>query len=224
MCVAVDVEGYRHRGVDGQRRTQADLVALLDTTWRAAGGVDRQPKGDGEVAVLHAGADHSAVLTDLATHLRAGLAALPGRPLRLRVAAHVGHVEPGANGFVGHAVVRTCRMVDSAALRAALAAHPAAQLALMISDPVLEDVVGRERHRLRTADFRPVDVRDPAKSFAARAWIQVPGTVAPAPEPPADPPRFRVDVAAGGRVGAIVQVGEVRGGLVLPPLPELPAP
>lgn len=219
LCVAVDIEGYRHRSLTGQRRAQADLVSLLDAMWRDVGRAERQARGDGEVAVAPAGADHSSTLSQVATVLRSGLGALDDggeRRLRLRVAAHVGHVEAGANGFVGLAVVRTCRMLDSAPLRAALDEHPAAHLALMVSEPVLEDVVSRELHLLRAADFRAVDVREPAKSFVSRAWIHVPdGPAAPAEAPADHGARFRVDVAPGGHVGTIVQVGELHGGIDL---------
>lgn len=212
LCLAVDVEDYSGRTVPGQELVQADLAHLLDGAWHPLR-ADRQASGDGEVAVAAADVDPSAALSHLAGHLVDGLAALQaaGRRQRLRVAAHVGHVEAGANGFVGHAVVRTCRMVGSAPLRRCLDEHPGANLALMVSEPVWEDVVAPEVHALRAADFRPVDVRDPAKAFTARAWVHVPGVAGSRTGPGrTSVAGLSVQVAEGGVVGQIVQIGELR--------------
>lgn len=227
LCLAVDIEGYSRRSVPRQRSAQSELRELLDHTWRELPG-DRQPNGDGEVTLAPSGADDAAVLGHVIGTLRDGLRRIAGDdPPRLRLAAHAGHAEIGANGFVGHAVVRACRMVDSSALRRALADHPDAGLAVMVSETLYEDAVCREGGGLRATDFRAVEVAELGKGFVTRGFVHVPRTGAVAVdqggaiEP--DGPRFRVEVAAGGHVGTVVQVAHWHGSINLR-LPGPPGP
>jgi hypothetical protein len=220
LCVAVDVEGYSRRPVSGQRAIQVSLARTLGSMWQGLP-VDLQVNGDGAVGVASAEVDPAVALPELLQRLSTE----SERPddddrIRLRVAAHAGHVEQGANGFVGNAVVRTCRLLDSAVLRTALGEHTHAALALLLSDSLYEDVVGHGRGGLMPADFIAVRVADARKSFGADAHLHIPGVrlaAAPADTGPAQSPTFRVDVAGGGRVGTVVQIGELHGGLALPP-------
>lgn len=229
LCVAVDVEAYRSRTVPQQRAVQQALAALARSVWAGVGGV-HQPNGDGAVTVVTGDPDEAEVLATVLQRFHTGLAeindeitaAATTRRIRLRLAAHTGHVETGANGFVGHAVVRTCRLLDSTVLRHALVDHPAADLAVLVSETLHEDVVSQESHGLHPETFRRVEIVEPGKEFRSHGYLLVPGTVAvpPATRSPAPGPvQFRVDVAAGGQVGNVVQAGEVHDGihLHLPP-------
>jgi hypothetical protein len=209
LCLAVDTPDDSRRSIPEQRRAQQGLRRVLDAAW-AGLGADRQPNGDGEIALAPPGIDEATALGAVVVRLQEALEKV--EQLRLRVAAHAGHVEQGANGFVGHAVVRACRLVGAQALRRALAGHPDDRLALLVSDSLYEDAVSRD-DVLHARTFEPVDVTDPAKGFAARAYLHVPGRERGASAPLVRESRFRVDVGPGGRVGSVVQVGEWRGDL-----------
>jgi hypothetical protein len=229
LCVAVDLEGYSRRSHAGQEHAQDVLRTLLDIVWQrvAPGAVERQPNGDGEVAVL----DETvgvAVVPELLRLLRNGLRrANPDdrgcERFRLRVAADHGPAGRARNGFAGDAVVRACRLLDSGPARDALHTRPGSDLAVVLSGSLFDTLAADPgaRAALPAAEFVPVRIVDPAKSFAAPAWVHA-GPPLPAPRGGAAPgpamsagDAMRVEVADGGQVGAIVQVRELRGGLVL---------
>jgi hypothetical protein len=147
-------------------------------------GLDRinwiiQQGGDGELAILPPGTSETTVVTRLTPtvdrllreHNR-GLA--PQARVRLRVALHEGLVHlDGANGYPGEAVVTVSRLVDAPPLKAALRALPGANVALIVSDRIYQDVV-RHYHDLRPERFREVSVCLPDKGFETQAWIFVP--------------------------------------------------
>ncbi len=64
-------------------------------------------------------------------------------------------------------------MLDSRVLKAALAAAPAAQLALAVSATVFNDVIGEAYTTIEPQEFREVRIAE--KEYAGRAWIRVPG-------------------------------------------------
>lgn len=210
LCVAVDVEGYSRSTVPGQRHTQAALRGVLDAAW-AGRAVDRQPNGDGEVALVAADVDEADVLAHVVRSMDTGARAAG---LRLRLAAHAGLAALGHNGFIGHAVVRTCRMLDSAVLRRALAEHRGPGAVAMVSESLYEDVVALDRAELAAREFRPVDITGPG--FRARAFLRA---AVPQGGVDAVPPTFQVIVADGGEVGTVVQIGTWYGGPGTRPLP-----
>ncbi|MBW4719677.1 hypothetical protein [Saccharothrix obliqua] len=182
VLINVDVEDYSSRNDVDQHEVQHALVAVLaDAAARA--GLDRatwdvQGVGDGELAVLPAGAPERQVVDELPGALAAALAehnddARPRTRLRLRVAVHQGLVRPAAGGFAGAGVVVSARMVNSAAGRRALVALPAADLVLLLSPLLYHDLVAQGHTRLSTKDFREVPVR--IKKFDGTAWLHVPG-------------------------------------------------
>jgi hypothetical protein len=229
LCVAVDLEGYSQRSHAGQEHAQDVLRTLLDLLWQrvAPGAVERQPNGDGEVALLDETVGIG-VVPELLRVLRNGLRrANPddrvGERYRLRAAADHGPAGRARNGFAGDAVVRTCRLLDSAPARDALDTQPGSDLSVVLSGSLFDALAAdpAARAALPAAEFVPVRVVDPAKSFTAPAWVHA-GAPLPAPrgavEPRPTPPTgdaMRVEVGDGGQVGAIVQVRELHGGLVL---------
>ncbi|MEV0675521.1 hypothetical protein AB0I60_03255 [Actinosynnema sp. NPDC050436] len=183
LCVAVDTERYRRFAVPEAARAQQRFAELLDRARRRAGvgdaGVDVSQTGDGVFLLLPAGVDESVVIPGLVEGLRAGLADLnrdltDRARLRLRVAMHRGHVAAGANGWLGSAVTTVHRLLDSEALRLALADAPAADFALMVSDVLYRDVVADGYHPLDPRGFAAVVAEVPAKDFAEPAWLHVP--------------------------------------------------
>jgi hypothetical protein len=227
FCVAVDLEGYGRRTDAGQEQAQEALAGVLDAAWAAAvpTGALRQPNGDGEVALLPPDAAAAEVLGLLralqgALHeVNMGAAGLAGDRLRLRAAAHHGVARPARNGFAGDGVVRTCRLLGSRALRGELTARPGADLAVALSDPLFAQL----RTLLPVAEFRRVRVVEPAKVFAAWAWVHVggplPAVVAPVPPlagaAAAGEPTMVIEIADGGQAGTVVQARELHGGLVI---------
>ncbi|WP_433261776.1 hypothetical protein ACQPZF_27740 [Actinosynnema sp. CS-041913] len=184
LCLAVDTEQYRRFAVPEAARAQRRFVELLDRARRRAGlddaDVDVEPSGDGVFVLLPAGVDETVVIPSLVEGIRAGLTDLnrdlnDRARLRLRVAMHRGHVAAGANGWLGSAVTTVHRLLDSDALRRALADTPAADFALMVSDVLYRDVIVDGYQPLDPGEFAAVVAAVPAKQFAEPAWLYVPG-------------------------------------------------
>lgn len=186
--VAVDVERYSQREnlrqYDIQRVFQSVLAQACDRLGLRRGEWLTQPSGDGELAILPAGSSEPRVVAHLAGTVDALLRernrdlAADAR-VRMRIAVHVGLVHlDGANGYPGSAAVTVCRLVDSAPLKRALAAFPAAGAALIVSEQVYDDVVAQRYEGLRPERYVPVRVELPDKDFDAGAWITVPDEAA----------------------------------------------
>jgi len=220
LCLSVDVEGYgRHNDVE-QARIQQELVDLLD---RAGTRADtdrstwiRQPKGDEELALIPASEPPPAVVGEFCLELHSllrerneGLA--PADRLRLRLAIDDGPVELSANGFAGRAVVGVSRLVNSRALRMALATIEGAQLVVLVSQVVFRDWIHSGRSSVAADQFQRVRVAE--KEFVEHAWLWVPGTTSPpwsllsgagpATNLPADDVHFTGRAAEMARVTAI---------------------
>jgi hypothetical protein len=178
------MESYSRRDNVLQYRAQSAFKRVMEEA-TAELGLHRvawhiQQGGDGELAILPPGTSERAVVTRLAPvvdrllreHNR-GLA--PEGKVRLRIAVHQGLVHlDGANGFPSEAIVHVCRLVDSPQLKATLRRFPGADVALIVSDSVYQDVV-RHYHDLRPEHFARVSAKLPEKNFSATAWIYVPG-------------------------------------------------
>src|SRR6202012_2918070 len=99
--------------------------------------VDPQWTGNATTAVLPPDIAPPAVLSVLIRSLATGLSADNTRHadrIRLRMAVGVGLIERSVAGFSGPVIVDISRLVDSAALRSALADETGADLAVAISD------------------------------------------------------------------------------------------
>ena len=164
LVVAVDLAGFSKLGVLDQSAAQSRLAELLDGAAAAAGlardGWYRQPRGDGELAVLPNGTDVArvvAVFTDqLARTLERMRSDSRAPRLRLRVAMHHGPLTAGHFGPVGTAPIVACRLLDARPTKAALAAAPSYDLVLVVSRSLYHDVVATEFHGLAPQRFRPM--------------------------------------------------------------------
>jgi hypothetical protein len=183
MCLAVDTEHYSRFGVPEAARAQQRFVALLEGARRYAGldesAIDLQHSGDGLFAMLPAGVDESVVIPELVEGIRLGLTEVnrdlnERARLRLRVAMHRGHVAPGANGWLGSAVIAVHRLLDSDVLRSALAGAPAADFALVVSDVLYRDVIVDGYRELDPSRFASVVVTSSSKAFSEPAWLYLP--------------------------------------------------
>jgi hypothetical protein len=204
------VEHYSGRGTRREYATQQRLSDLLDSAFREAGvppsGPEVQEQGDGGIALLPPGGsvDEPRLIAGLLRALSTGLTELnedlvEQARIRLRVGLHEGVVHRAAHGYVGPAVVEVCRLRDADTVRSALASSDA-PMVVVVADSLYRDVLGQGYHGLAGSAFTPVDVT--VKSFAAKAWIYLPGGPAPSSsrppggngEPAQVPPS-----AAGGR-------------------------
>jgi class 3 adenylate cyclase len=146
-------------------------------TWEQCFHEDR---GDGVLVIIPARWPSITVIHPLLTHLHAllrrhnRLAREPAK-IRLRVGIHAGEVHRDAYGFVGAAVNHAFRLLDAPVLKEALAFH-GAELALIVSDYMYENVVRHSRALIDPAAFQPVIAE--IKETRARAWIHLPGSAA----------------------------------------------
>lgn len=244
LCLAVDVEQYSRLDTRTQSVVQSELVRMLDeaaaltrldrTAWK------RQPQGDLEFAVLPEATPEDAVLGPFVHHLAVRLGDRNARPaaerIRLRMAVDTGVVADAALGHAGPTPVAVARYVNAPQLRAVLATLTAADLAVIVSDQLYQDVVRSGRPDLDPAQYVRAHVQ--VKEFGGYGWIRVPGhapddvrsAVAqepePTPEPPSDgdaPSRVALSqyVHQGAAVGRDV-VGGLTVGLPVPPPPTGP--
>ncbi|MCF3106582.1 hypothetical protein IPZ58_34205 [Streptomyces roseoverticillatus] len=181
LCLAADMEQYSRLDTRTQSAVQADLVRLLEETAKLTG-LDRaawarQPQGDQEFAVLPEGTPEATVLGPFVHHLAVRLGILNARPaaprVRLRLAIDTGVVADAALGHAGPAPVAVARYVNAPQLKAALAALTSADLAVIVSDRLYQDVVRLGHPGLEPAQYVQAHVR--VKEFGGYGWIRVPG-------------------------------------------------
>lgn len=194
LCVAVDAENYGNQDDLRQHAIQDGLLSVLDEAAERAGLHrelwDRQPQGDGELAVLPVEEPEPRVIDDYVRELDLALDRhnrylRPSARLRLRLAIHFGVTAPGKNGYSGQATVVVSRLRDSRVLRKALADAVDAHLVVVLSNRLYEDTVKQGHTALRPERLRQVRVQE--KTFSDVAWIYVPGVDVhqlPAPDEP----------------------------------------
>jgi len=72
------------------------------------------------------------------------------------------------------AVTRVRELAGSRPMRAALAEHPRASLAVLLSDPVFEGVGHADDSGLPADRFQPVQLADSGRAPGSTAWLYVP--------------------------------------------------
>jgi len=163
FLVAVDVEGFSRRPAAEQAKAQNDLEYAMSVAARWAN-LDRpswyrQPRGDGELAVLPPDANGLTLVADFPRCLVSTLdevnrSTARGSRLRVRLAIHHGAVFPGGPfGPVGTAPVVVARLVDAQVLRQALSRNDDVDIALMVSATVYDEVISSEFHNLNPGTF-----------------------------------------------------------------------
>jgi hypothetical protein len=226
--MVADMERYSRRSSPLQREAQAEFVRAMDIAAAAAGlrsdDWRRQASGDGELVILPAEIPEAAVLSRFLRHLDGHLRRLnaklqPVAKIRVRIALHQGPVYlDGANGYPGHAVNTTARLVEADELKAALRAFPEAAVACIVSDGIYRDVVTERYDDLRPERFLAVRVNLPDKAFSAPAWIQVVDEDVTTAQPKIldqqgeqdDPSRQSTAPAGPGPSDSGVQIGSLR--------------
>lgn len=168
FLVAIDVEGFSQRHTAEQARAQDDLERAIGQA-AADAGLDlkrwyRQPRGDGELAVLPAGADGLSLVADYPRKLASAVAAVnkagKGRPrLRARMAIHHGAVAPGPFGPVGAAPIVISRLVDAEIVRQQLRQSGDVDIALIVSATVYNEIIQSRLRDLHPEAFRRTIIR-----------------------------------------------------------------
>jgi hypothetical protein len=162
FLVAVDVESFSRRSAAEQVRAQDKLEYAMSQA-AAAAGLDRwswyrQPRGDGELAVLPPGTDGLSLVADYPRKLARGLAdlnriATAESRLRVRMAIHHGAIANGRFGPVGTAPVVVSRLVDAEMLGEQLRQRIDVGVALIVSATVHDEVVQSRFHGLSPEAF-----------------------------------------------------------------------
>ncbi|MFJ3816307.1 hypothetical protein [Streptomyces sp. NPDC090056] len=180
LCLAADMEQYSRFDTRTQAAVQADLVRLLDEAAKLTGlGRDtwiRQPQGDQELSVLPESTPEAVVLGPFVHQLAARLKALNARPaaprIRLRLAVDTGAVADAALGHAGPAPVAVARYLNAPQVKAVLVGLTSADLAVIVSDRLYQDVVRSGDPGLDPDQYVRVHVR--VKEFGGYGWIRVP--------------------------------------------------
>lgn len=201
---ACDIVRYSRHDEFGQEEAQEALHEVLVRA-SADARLDReqwgtQDQGDGELVGLPPGLDEAQVIAEYFAALRNQLyqynrkIAAPYR-LRLRFAVHQGNTRYGAKGFVGDAPVHVSRILDAPEAKRALRDADDADIALIVSSTIYEEVIKQDRYEPRAKEFRKITVDLPDKGFREEAWIHLPtrtppqatGDHTPEPEAPRSP-------------------------------------
>jgi hypothetical protein len=161
---------------DIQRATRSALRAILRDAvdgasigWSRCRWLDR---GAGGVLVAP-GQTESRVVDPLVGHLAAGLRRYNLRSsalarIRLRMAAHAGPVHEDLDELTGAAMVHVVQLLDAPLLGEHLALT-SAELAMLVSDPLYDQIVKHDTGLLDPAAFRPVVIRVTETSTVA--WL-----------------------------------------------------
>jgi hypothetical protein len=159
---------------DVQRRLPLLVSAMLTACGTGLGTVEHEWTGDGINVVLPADIDPTVVLPALLRSLAALLSEDNSRSvnrMRLRMSVGIGLIEHSGAGFGGPLIIEMSRLVNSAPLRAALAAYPDAHLAVAISDQVHSAIIRPGYPGIPSSQFTLVEVAE--KEFRAPAWIWI---------------------------------------------------
>ncbi|RAO45251.1 hypothetical protein GAR06_03442 [Micromonospora saelicesensis] len=178
----VDIEGFGDRPNPVQRQVRADLYEVVRAALSRAGldpaRIDQEDRGDGilmvdpDVSVLEFAGRFVRELDD-GLREKARTSSTIAR-IRLRLAVHHGMCEHDGEGWVGAAVNTTARLVDAPPLKAALAAADRANLGLIVSRQVFDEVIRHDYRSVDSSTFERV-VIDAKELRGETAWIQVPG-------------------------------------------------
>lgn len=218
LCLAADIEQYSRFDTPDQRTAQAQLARMLRAAAERSG-LDHgtwsvQPQGDMEFAVLPAGTSEQVVLGGYVAHLAGELGGYnatrrPSGRMRLRLAIDTGVAATAALGFSGPAPIAVARYLNAPEVKRALAAAGSANLVVVISDRLYQDVVRSRFHGHDPEQYRRIHVE--RKGFAGYGWVRLPGVYpeeagGPRPDAPEGGPCLLAR-AAGAEQPSFVQQG-----------------
>lgn len=176
---AVDIAGFGKRDNDVQRAMRHILFASLKDAFDHAhvpwNGCYCRDSGDGILTAVPAQFPTLWLADPLVRNLSAALHRHNRlhheiARIQLRAALHAGQVQSDDNGISGQSVIYLFRLLQSAALRHALAMHDA-DIAFIASEYVYQEIL---QYEYDNAAYQPVDVQ--VKETITRAWLRVFGT------------------------------------------------
>lgn len=183
ICFGVDIVNYSGRSTPAQivlqERLSAVFTAVLADLGIAVHDTDRQPAGDGLIAVLPPGLSAPEVMAGLLhgwrVHLAVDNGAHPEDHIRLRISIGTGPLTTAALGFGGRSIIEVGRLLDSESLRQAVRDRPDADVVALVSGRLYDDVVGEGHPGLDPAQFEQVSVL--VKELQSYAWLWTGGAV-----------------------------------------------
>jgi len=184
--------GAATRGDAARAHLRQALYAALRTAFDAEGcpfdSCYREDRGDGVMLIVPPHVDTALLITSIAFRLRAEVRrhnefSSEATRMPLRVAVNTGPVEWDGRGVVGKALNDAFRILDAEPFKRVLSAS-GADLALIVTRRVYDDVVSQGRGLLNRHDYRPLDIA--VKELRETAWATLPG-LGPPPGLPAEP-------------------------------------
>ena len=153
----------------------------------ASAGLDRgrwyrQPRGDGELAVLPQSDNGLSLVADYPGKLASAVAEVnlaghTGPRLRVYLAIHHGAVTPGRFGPVGAAPIVISRLVDAEPVRQQLRQRSDLDIALIVSETVYEEIIKSRLHDLSPQAFRRTVIRSKGASYVGYLYQGVYGAL-----------------------------------------------
>ncbi|MBC6456716.1 hypothetical protein [Actinomadura sp. HBU206391] len=179
---AVDIVSFtdRRRDDEIQRYIRKAMYRAIRNSFDRAGvgwhEWFRQDRGDGVLVVVPSAVSAMLFLDPLIDLLRAELRfhnKMSSEPaqIRLRVALHAGSVFFDGNGVVGHALTRLFTLLDAPAFKAEFR-DTAAEIGLVTSEHLYDDVIRHTSGLVDPADYRPIEVAE--DEFVTRGYVHIP--------------------------------------------------
>lgn len=185
VCVAIEAEPPAGNSVVERAIARQDMAVLLAGLCGSPAflelSLSTQRIANSEVILFPVGIDEPRILTllvqRLADAVRRANSGRDGRRLRLKVAVHEGITTLVAGVFGGPAVRRASALVTTPALHTLLAAAPSAELAVLFSGRLRDDLGGFHRC-LNPGDFMPVELPAAITAGATESgWLLNPDSV-----------------------------------------------
>ncbi|MCK9893669.1 hypothetical protein [Frankia sp. AgB32] len=237
VLFAVDLAGFGtlpgHRHDEAQAAFERVVRGALDEALRDPGDAHVEGnKGDSFLVVLPAAIPEARTVAGLVRAMRNAVATHNRRggfpaPMRVRLAFGQGTIESvsESGGLAGDAVIAVMRLLNSAAVKKALAAAPARGIVLALTTDLYRSVVVPADSELLPADFTAVSVHERAAEEPFPAYLWTDGAADDTrddDQPEGDPPGGGSGdgpapaAAPGGLAGDPPGAGRVRAGGLVP--------
>ncbi|TDC72906.1 hypothetical protein, partial [Actinomadura sp. 7K507] len=178
-----DVAGFGDpsRGDEDRRvvreATYRILLEALESSGVPPPATYREDRGDGALVIVSPAVPTASLIDPLADRLGVALRlynqhAGPAVRIQLRVALHVGPITPDSEGLNGQAIIQAARLMESPALKTALA-ETGADLGFIVSPFIYETYVAHLHGPLDPRSFEPVTVQ--VKETTTEAWMYLTG-------------------------------------------------